>query len=68
MVHLLMGLETRFIRLAPYTPVASYLPPVRAKSLGIDAGHNVYLSVFPAVASYIGGDIVAGVIATGMHR
>lgn len=68
MIQLLLGIEPKYIRLSPYVPAASYLPPVAAFSLGIDIADHVYLSVLPAVASYIGGDISAGIVSTGMHQ
>ena len=68
MTQILLGLEPKYIRLAPYTPVANFFPPVEATSLGIKAGKQSYLFTFPAVASYVGGDIVSGVIGAGVHQ
>ncbi len=68
MLQILLGLDPTYIRLSPYTPVATYIPPVKASSLGINVGEHVYLFTSPLVASYIGGDIVSGVIAAGMHQ
>jgi uncharacterized 2Fe-2S/4Fe-4S cluster protein (DUF4445 family) len=41
-------------------------PLVRARDLGIDIHPNGIVEVVPGVASYVGGDIVAGIIACGM--
>lgn len=68
MIQILLGLDPKYIRLAPYTPVATYIPPVKASSLGINVAEYVYLFTFPAVASYVGGDIVSGLVAAGMHQ
>ncbi|MDD5082370.1 MAG: ASKHA domain-containing protein [Dehalococcoidales bacterium] len=68
MTHILFGLDPKFIRLAPYTPSACFIPPVKAGSLGIKVGRHAYLFAIPAVASYVGGDIVSGVVGTGMHQ
>jgi len=68
MTQILLGLEPKYIRLAPYIPVANYFPPVRANSLGINLQKQAYLFTFPTVASYVGGDIVAGVIGAGVHQ
>jgi uncharacterized 2Fe-2S/4Fe-4S cluster protein (DUF4445 family) len=68
MTHILLGLDPKYIRLAPYTPVASFVPPVKASSLGIRVGRHVYLFTFPSVASYVGGDIVSGVVGIGLHQ
>lgn len=68
MTQLLLGLDPKYIRLAPYTPTASFFPPVRADSLGIDVGETVNLFTFPAVASYVGGDIVSGIVGSGVYQ
>ena len=68
MTQILLGLETKYIRLAPYTPVANFFPPVEAASLGIKVSKQAYLFTFPAVASYVGGDIVSGVVGAGVHQ
>ncbi|MFC1979291.1 ASKHA domain-containing protein [Chloroflexota bacterium] len=68
MTHILLGLEPKFIRLAPYTPIASFLPPIEANSLGIKVRKQVYLFTFPLVASYVGGDIVSGIVGAGVHQ
>jgi len=68
MTQLLLNIDPKYIRLAPYTPVANFFPPVEASSLGIKVGKRVYAFVFPAVASYVGGDIVSGVVGTGIHQ
>jgi uncharacterized 2Fe-2S/4Fe-4S cluster protein (DUF4445 family) len=68
MTHILLGFDPKYIRLAPYTPVANFIPPARARALGIEVGRYVYLFAFPCVASYIGGDIVSGVVGIGLHQ
>ncbi|MFC1916330.1 ASKHA domain-containing protein [Chloroflexota bacterium] len=68
MTQILLGLHPRYIRLTPYTPVANFFPPVEASSLGIDVGKQAYLFTFPAVSSYVGGDIVSGVVGAGVHQ
>lgn len=68
MLQILLGLDPKYIRLAPYTPAATYVPPVKANSLGINLAEHVYLFASPLVASYVGGDIVAGAVAAGVHQ
>ncbi|MGA1875791.1 MAG: ASKHA domain-containing protein [bacterium] len=68
MIHLLLGLNPRYIREEPYIPTVSYVPPVKAVELGIQINNHAYLYCLPAIASYVGGDITAGIIATGMHK
>jgi len=68
MMHLLFEIDPKNIMLAPYTPATTTFFPERAKHLGIDAGEHAYSFVLPCVASYIGGDIVAGVLASAMMK
>jgi uncharacterized 2Fe-2S/4Fe-4S cluster protein (DUF4445 family) len=44
------------------------IPPVRSKEIGITLNENGRLFAFPCVSSYVGGDIVAGVIGSGMFQ
>jgi len=68
MIQLLLGLDPKYIRLTPYTPAANLIPPVKAGSLGIKVGEHVYLSAYPLVASYVGGDIISGVVGSGVYQ
>jgi len=43
-------------------------PPVKARDLGIEVEPETYIYVFPGRASYLGGDIVAGVLGSGMYQ
>ncbi len=68
MTHLFLGLNPKWIRLSPYVPVANIFPPVRAKELGINLPEWVHVYALPCVASYVGGDIVAGVLGAGIYK
>ncbi len=67
MTQLLLGLNPKYIREAPYVPTANFWPPVRLADLGIGLPTHVPGHVMPCVASYVGGDITAGALATGLH-
>lgn len=66
MSHLLLSLTPCSIRLDPYVPTANIFPQIQAAELNIDINPYGILETMPAVASYVGGDIVAGVIACGI--
>ncbi|MBA3014936.1 MAG: DUF4445 domain-containing protein [Proteobacteria bacterium] len=68
MTHLFLELEPDNIRRAPYVPVSTFFPPFRASDLGLDLPPHALALMFPAVSSYVGGDIVAGVMGSGMYR
>ena len=66
MSHFLLGLMPCNIRLEPYVPTATSYPQVLARDLGLKAHPQALVEVMPGVASYVGGDIVAGVLASGL--
>ncbi len=68
MTHLFLGLYPKFLRESPYVPAAQNVGPVLASDLGINLSHESLVTVFPGVASYVGGDIVSGVLANGMWQ
>ena len=68
MTHLMLNLPPENIRREPYLPVANTFPFFTAKELNINVNPKAIVSFLPNVASYVGGDIVAGVIASGMYN
>jgi uncharacterized 2Fe-2S/4Fe-4S cluster protein (DUF4445 family) len=68
MTHLLLGINPKYIRQAPYVPSLSIFPLTKASRLGIMAHPSVRLFLYPCISSYVGGDIVAGVHACRMHH
>jgi uncharacterized 2Fe-2S/4Fe-4S cluster protein (DUF4445 family) len=67
MTQLLLKVNPRYIRRSPYVPAATLYPPIKAVNLGIELNDHVSALVYPAVSSYVGGDIVAGVMGSGMY-
>jgi len=68
MTQLMLNIDPRYLRRSPYVPAATLYPPFRAADLGMELGDHVTALVYPAVSSYVGGDIVAGVMGSGMYR
>ena len=68
MTHLFMGLYPKFLRESPYVPAAQTVASVPAGELGLEMPGHAFVKVFPGVASYVGGDIVSGVLANGMWQ
>ena len=66
MSHFLLNLTPCSIRLEPYVPTTTVYPQIFAREVGIDINAEGILEVMPSIASYVGGDIVAGVLACGM--
>lgn len=68
MLHFLLGLEADLIRLAPFVPAAACPPPVRAAEVGLRIHPRGILYTMPMVGSFVGGDITAGILASGIHQ
>ncbi len=68
MTHLLLKIEPRYIRREPYIPTASEFPIFKAGEIGIKANPIAAVFIMPGPASYVGGDIVAGMVYSGLHR
>ncbi|MFA5844230.1 MAG: ASKHA domain-containing protein [Coriobacteriia bacterium] len=66
MTHLLLGISPASIRTSPYVPPASSFPWVRARSLGLPGSAATRVVPLPCPASWLGGDVVAGVVAAGI--
>jgi len=67
MIHFLLGLDTRNMRLEPYVPVcnAPQCPRAHELNLVIDPDSMVFIS--PGRSGYVGGDVLSDVLASGMH-
>ena len=66
MFHLLLGLDASNIRKSPYVPATTNPPPVRAAEVGIRINPRGILYSMPAIGGWVGGDITAGILATGL--
>ena len=67
MTHLLLGLEPDNIRRSPYVPVSTVFPPIRATDFGLELAPHAVALIYPSISSYVGGDIIAGIMGAGMH-
>jgi len=68
MTHLFYNIPPDNIRKEPYVPVVNSCPDIKSSELGINIYSDGVISCVPGVASYVGGDIVAGVLACGMDN
>ncbi len=68
MTQLLLGINPRYIRRAPYVPAATLYPPFLAERIGINLNEHTIALLYPEISSYVGGDIVAGIMGSGLYR
>jgi uncharacterized 2Fe-2S/4Fe-4S cluster protein (DUF4445 family) len=67
MMHLLLNMPAASIRLAPFVTGINHVPPLKAIDLGLRINPEAAIDCLPGVASYVGADITAGVLSSGME-
>ena len=64
MIHFFLGLPSESISMSPFIPVI--LSPMEFKAREVGVKINGIVSIMPGIASYVGSDITAGILASGM--
>ena len=66
MIHLLLGIPASNIRLSPFITAVNHPPLMSAGDVGINVHPQASVDCLPGVASYVGADITAGVLSSGL--
>ena len=66
MIHFLLGMDAFCVFSSPYAVRADHPGFLPGSKLGLPISGYVYC--FPSKSNYLGGDIVSGIAATGLHR
>jgi len=67
MMHIFWGINPEYIRHEPYTPAINHYPLWKASDAELLSEPEIPVYTLPSVAGYVGGDIVGGVLASGMY-
>ena len=68
MSHFFLGLDVKNIPLSPYVPAVNRAVFAGAEEMALSVNKNAVVYVFPNSGSYVGGDIISGMLFTGVHR
>ena len=68
MTHFFLGLDISTIPVDPFAPVVRTPGSFSATELNIVINPEAIVYVFPNAGSYVGGDITAGILASGMAQ
>ncbi len=68
MTALVLGIDPEPLGVAPFVMSSAQPPSVLASEIGLALHPRARAFFFPALGAYVGGDIVAGMLATGMDR
>ena len=68
MTALLLGIDPEPLGVAPFVMTTAHPPVVLADEIGVHVHPRARAAMFPSLGAYVGGDIIAGILATGMDR
>jgi uncharacterized 2Fe-2S/4Fe-4S cluster protein (DUF4445 family) len=68
MTHIALGIDPEPLGVAPFILSTRLFPEVLAADLGVEVHPRARAVVFPSFGAYVGGDITAGLLASGMDR
>ncbi len=66
MIHLLLGIPAASIRLSPFITAVNHPPILASREIGFNFCPDAIIDCLPGVASYVGADITAGVLSSGL--
>ncbi|NPV07116.1 MAG: DUF4445 domain-containing protein [Anaerolineae bacterium] len=66
MIQLFLGIDPQPVRLSPYIPAMTHSIPVKAREVNLQICPEATVDCLPAVGAYVGADVSAGVLASGM--
>ena len=66
MMHLLLGIPAGSIRFSPFVTAVNHPPAMTAREVGLNTHPEASVDCLPGVASYVGADITAGVLSSGL--
>ena len=68
MTHLFAGIERFDLIKEPYIPCTNIPDTIEAGQLGLDINKKGMVYLFPNIGSYFGGDLIAGILYSGLDQ
>lgn len=68
MHHLFLGLNPKWLALAPYVPTVNTAMELEARGLGLKMRKHVRVFLPPVIAGFVGSDAVADLLALELHK
>ena len=68
MTHFLLDLPVENIPIDPYIPVMNRIDFIEPVDIGLKINPEGIVYVFPNTGSYVGGDIIAGILSSGLYK
>jgi uncharacterized 2Fe-2S/4Fe-4S cluster protein (DUF4445 family) len=68
MLHLLLGIPAESIRLMPFITTVNHVPTYTTSEIGLNIHPDGTVDCLPGIGSYVGADISAGVLSSGVDE
>ena len=68
MTHFFLKLNPKWVVMEPYIPVTNIPGIFSAIEIGLKVNSNAVIFVFPNIGSYFGGDLIAGILSSGIYK
>jgi len=68
MTHLFLCVEPSGIIREPYIPCVNMPDTLRAEKVGLKLNSKAVVFLFPNIGSYFGGDLIAGILYSGLNK
>ena len=68
MIHFLLGVDPSSLSQTPHVPVINAPGYMEAQDIGLDINPQGIVYCLPNVGSYVGGDVIAGIIVSELHN
>ena len=68
MTHLFLGVSPEYLRLEPYIPAFFESDPLKSADINLGVHPDAEVIIAPAIGSYVGGDISAGVFSSMLFK
>jgi len=68
MAHLFLGVDPYMLCREPYIPLFNRATGIEANQLNLAISPVAPLFIMPSIGSYFGGDLISGILASGMAR
>jgi len=68
MAHFFLKQDPYYLCREPYIPVVNGPDPFSASDLGLDLHPEAVIMVMPSIGSYFGGDLISGILSSGLDQ
>jgi uncharacterized 2Fe-2S/4Fe-4S cluster protein (DUF4445 family) len=68
MIQLFLALDPKALREMPFIPTISQPLPITAEEIGLNINPQATVDCLPVVGAYVGADITAGILASGLYK